>query len=106
MSDQVNRPEHYARGILVKGVRIECVEFLDAFCPREPYIWQVVKYLWRRYLKGARLENLKKARWYLDKLIAKEESRIQVIRVARERDPLSLNDMIEAMQRRFCKCRR
>jgi hypothetical protein len=33
----------------------------------------VFKYLWRCGAKGKKLEDMKKARWYLDRAIEKEE---------------------------------
>ena len=37
--------------------------------------WQVVKYVWRHPFKGNALQDLKKARWYLDRLILAEEQK-------------------------------
>lgn len=33
-----------------------------------------IKYLWRAGHKGDKLEDLKKARWYIDRAIQKEEA--------------------------------
>jgi hypothetical protein len=63
-SDPVN-PSHYKQG------GIECIEAIkaatgDAFVG---YVWgNVLKYLWRWPKKGG-VDDLKKARWYLDRLI-------------------------------------
>jgi len=65
MVDVVNNPPHYNRA------GIECIDAIraatgDGF----QYYLQgnIMKYLWRyRYKNG--LEDLKKARWYLDALI-------------------------------------
>ena len=68
-ADFVNHPSHYA------DTKIECIDALEAMI--EPYIdtidaslsWQVVKYIWRHPFKFNALEDLNKARWYLDRLI-------------------------------------
>ena len=66
-SDPVN-PSHYKQG------EIECIDALaaatadlkgiDAVCTAN-----AIKYLWRWKQKGG-IEDLRKARWYIDKLIA------------------------------------
>lgn len=72
--DPVNAPEHYASGT------IECIEAIEAQLTPEEYRGflkaNVVKYLWREKKKGA-TESLKKARWYLDRLIALDESSME-----------------------------
>jgi len=62
MSDAVNHPAHYKAG------GIEPIDVIEA--------WQLgfslgntVKYIARAEHKGAPLEDLKKARWYLDREI-------------------------------------
>ena len=64
-ADNVNSPPHYNQA------GIECVDAIaaatgDGF---EYYLQgNIIKYLWRyRYKNG--IEDLKKAQWYLDKLI-------------------------------------
>lgn len=67
--DNVNRPSHYASG------SIECIEAIKAQMTPEEYQGylrgNVVKYMWRWREKGG-VESLRKARWYLDRLIASE----------------------------------
>jgi hypothetical protein len=64
-SDPIN-PSHYRQG------GIDCIEAIkaalgDGFIG---YVWgNVLKYLWRWPKKGG-VEDLKKARWYLDRLIS------------------------------------
>ena len=71
--DSVNQPEHYAAST------IECIEAIEAQLSPEEYRGflkaNCVKYLWRERRKGG-IESLKKARWYLDRLIAMEESKV------------------------------
>ena len=69
----VNHPHHYTRG------NIECIDALDAAvtgCPPDEAICvaNVIKYVWR-YTDKTPVESLKKARWYLDRLIGKVERR-------------------------------
>ena len=70
VNDPVNHPAHYTAG------GIECIDAIAAAltCQKDPMqAWltgQVLKYLWRWPLKNG-LEDLEKARWYLDRLIEK-----------------------------------
>lgn len=70
--DNVNHPAHYTAG------GIECIDAIAAAltCQTDPmHAWltgQVLKYMWRWPLKNG-LEDLKKARFYLDRLIADME---------------------------------
>ena len=74
-TDMVNQPPHYTSG------GIECADALDAMVSVYPdpnaaaLAWQVGKYIWRHPLKWNPLEDLKKARWYLDRLIAHYEKK-------------------------------
>lgn len=71
-NDPVNHPNHYCSG------GIECIDAIEAAltCQTDPMqAWltgQVLKYLWRWPLKNG-VEDLKKADFYLDRLIAKME---------------------------------
>ena len=71
--DMVNHPPHYTQG------GIECIDALTAMIspykdPNDAALsWQVVKYIWRHPFKGKPLEDLKKARYYLDRLIQRYE---------------------------------
>lgn len=71
--DNVNHPSHYTQG------GIECIDAIKAATvgkkPMEAVcVANVVKYLWRYEEKNG-LEDVKKARWYLERLI-KEMSNI------------------------------
>ncbi len=63
--DMVNSPPHY------NATGIECIDAIEAATGDgfEHYLQgNILKYLWRyRYKNGT--EDLKKAKWYLDKLI-------------------------------------
>lgn len=69
--DVVNSPPHYKTG------GIEAIEGIEASMGPEAYAGylkgSVTKYLWRYEKKGKPLEDLKKARWFLDRLIAAQE---------------------------------
>jgi hypothetical protein len=68
-TDNVNHPSHYTDG------SIECIEAIEAQLTREEYRGylkgNIAKYVWRENHKGG-VESLKKAQWYLDKLVKLE----------------------------------
>lgn len=72
-NDPVNHPGHYTSG------NVECIDAIEAILEAhsDPVAgWltaQCVKYLWRWQLKNG-LEDLEKARFYLDRLITREEN--------------------------------
>ena len=60
--DIINHPSHYTRG------KIEVIDFIED--QQLPYhLGNVIKYIARAGHKGDKLEDLKKARWYLDRYI-------------------------------------
>ena len=62
--DPVNHPAHYTAG------GIETIDFIEA--KQLPYnLGNVIKYITRADLKGAKIEDLHKARWYLDREITR-----------------------------------
>ena len=65
--DNVNNPKHYNKH------GIECIDAIQTSMSDKEFLGylkaNVVKYMWRYDYKGKPLEDLKKARWYLDKLI-------------------------------------
>ena len=71
MNDPVNNPSHYNR----KGV--EAIDAIEASMSREEFQGylkgNVMKYIWRYRYKAKPLEDLKKAEWYLKRLIASHE---------------------------------
>ena len=72
-ADMVNHPSHYTQG------GIECIDALkaatvsktgiEAICPAN-----AIKYLWRYEEKNG-IEDVKKARWYIDRLIRELEKK-------------------------------
>jgi len=69
MSDIINNPPHYGDG------SIECIEYMKDnmdFMMFMGYLeGNTKKYLHRCRYKGKPVEDLKKAQWYLNKLIEK-----------------------------------
>ena len=66
--DVVNKPKHY-------NIGIEPIEAIESW--KLGYnLGNVIKYVARSDHKGKRLEDLKKARWYLDREITNNESDI------------------------------
>jgi len=73
MSDKVNHPDHYTQA------SIECIDALSAATVGKTGIEAVcvanaIKYLWRYELKNG-VEDVKKAKWYLNRLISELEER-------------------------------
>jgi len=62
MTDTVNNPRHYTS----HPSGVECIEITEHmnFC-----LGNAVKYIWRANLKGKEIEDLRKARWYIDREI-------------------------------------
>lgn len=73
--DMVNHPPHYTQG------GIECIEAIRASLGLEGFIaycrGNIQKYLWRSEFKeggSKRLQDMKKAAWYLNRAIEEMES--------------------------------
>jgi hypothetical protein len=70
--DKINHPQHYTNG------NVECIDAIEsatvdlkgieAVC-----VANVIKYVWRFKLKNG-TEDLMKAKWYLERLMARSES--------------------------------
>jgi uncharacterized protein DUF3310 len=67
--DMVNKPPHYTFG------KFEVIEVLLDWFPQEPLLWQVGKYIARASHKGNEIQDLKKARFYLDRKIEQLEKK-------------------------------
>jgi hypothetical protein len=69
--DEVNHPPHYTDG------EIECIEAIEASLTPEEFRGyckgNLMKYGWRERMKGG-TKSLKKAQWYLDRLIQFDEA--------------------------------
>jgi hypothetical protein len=64
VNDPVNNPKHYT----AHPSGIDCIEITEhmSFC-----LGNAFKYIWRADLKHDAVEDLRKARWYLDREIQK-----------------------------------
>ena len=66
MTDLINKPPHYTK----HPSGVECITITEWF---NFNVGNAIKYLWRSDHKNG-LEDLKKARWYIDREITKLES--------------------------------
>lgn len=66
--DPVNHPPHYTS----HPSGVECIQITEhmGFC-----LGNAVKYIWRADLKGNAIEDLKKARFYIDREIERREKK-------------------------------
>ena len=71
--DLINNPSHYNTG------DIECIEAIQASMTTRQFLGylkgNVMKYVWRHEYKGKMLNDLRKANWYLNKLIETHEEK-------------------------------
>lgn len=71
MNDPVNSPSHYASGA------IEAIEAIEASMSAEAFKGMlkgnIIKYVWRYEMKNG-AQDLEKAQWYLERLIAMVKS--------------------------------
>lgn len=67
MTDMVNHPPHYTD----HPSGVECIQITEhmGFC-----LGNAVKYIWRADLKGNAIEDLRKARFYIDREIQRREA--------------------------------
>ena len=63
-NNPVDHPKHYTS----HPSGVECIQITEHMSFN---LGNVVKYLWRADEKGAPIEDLEKARWYLDREISK-----------------------------------
>lgn len=67
LDDPVNHPSHYTQGT------VECIDAIESSMTAQQFLGYLkgnaMKYLWRYQFKGG-VEDLRKARWYLDRLIS------------------------------------
>ena len=64
--ETIDHPQHYTKG------KIEVIDFIEDK-KLNFHLGNVIKYITRADHKGKKLEDLKKARWYLDREISKLE---------------------------------
>lgn len=87
--DLVSSPSHYTHS--EQG--IECIEAIQASMSLDEYLGylkgNVLKYIWRYRYKGNPIQDLQKARWYLDRMICE-------LTYVEESDELTLKDIWES----------
>lgn len=64
MTDQINHPKHYTN----HPSGIECIQVTEHMSFN---LGNAIKYLWRADEKGAPIDDLKKAAWYINREIEK-----------------------------------
>ena len=71
MSDPVHHPPHYK----AHPSGVECIQVTEhmGFC-----LGNVIKYAWRADLKGDAIQDLEKARWYIDREIALRKMKARI----------------------------
>ena len=71
--DKVNRPNHYNINWLGEQA-IETYDYIRSWKMDYPES-NIIKYVTRHPYKGKSLQDLKNARWYLDRLIAEVQAK-------------------------------
>lgn len=76
VNDVVNHPSHYTRDIEC----IDCIKVIVEHLNGEEafLVGQVVKYLYRCNDKGYFLQDLKKAQWYMNRLVDEISSKYKL----------------------------
>ena len=72
MTDVVNHPPHYTS----HPSGVECITITEHMGFN---LGNALKYIWRADEKGAALQDLEKARWYIDREIAKRRPPVKAI---------------------------
>ena len=68
MKEKINHPDYYNSG------NIEAIEIIEDACLAEGFcLGNALKYILRAKHKENYIEDLKKARWYIDYIIEKSE---------------------------------
>jgi len=66
--DNINHPKHY----ISHPSGIECITIVERMSFN---VGNAMKYLWRADEKGASIEDLKKAKWYIEREISNRETK-------------------------------
>jgi hypothetical protein len=62
--NEVNHPKHYTS----HPSGVECIEIVEHM----PFnLGNAIKYIWRSSLKGKEIQDLRKARWYINREITR-----------------------------------
>lgn len=68
MNDKINHPSHYTS----HPSGVECIQITEHMSFN---LGNAIKYLWRADEKGAPIEDLQKAAWYIQREISKREQK-------------------------------
>ena len=68
--DPVNRPKHYNFG------KYEVIDVLEDWFANDPWLWQVGRYIARAGRKDNEVQDLEKAKWYLERRIARAKAKV------------------------------
>jgi len=92
-ADSVNHPTHYGGDTAYEAIKV-IEAWKLGFC-----LGNTVKYIARAERKGAALEDLKKALWYLEREISNREQDLQIAeKVTRHHQTTDQNLRLRAMQ--------
>lgn len=64
MKEMVSHPDHYNN----HPTGVECIDIVEHMCFN---LGNAVKYIWRADFKEKKLEDLRKAKWYIEREIEK-----------------------------------
>jgi hypothetical protein len=78
--DSVNHPEHYTK----HPSGVECIQITEHMGFN---LGNAIKYIWRADLKSDAIEDLKKARWYIDRELEKRGTAIKPVDYSRGESP-------------------
>ncbi|UDL16826.1 hypothetical protein SEA_ATUIN_163 [Arthrobacter phage Atuin] len=92
-NDPVNHPTHYTNhpAKCKCGEPIECIQITEHMGFN---LGNTVKYVWRCDLKKDAIEDLKKARWYLDREIERREKVASELSATKYSHPASGNSIV------------
>ena len=88
MTDPVNHPAHYTE----HPSGIECIQITEHMGFN---LGNAVKYIWRADLKGSAIEDLEKARWYINRELTKRDALFPAT------EPAEVISRYQTMQRGF-----
>jgi len=88
MTDPVNHPAHYTE----HPSGVECIQITEHMGFN---LGNAVKYIWRADLKGSAIQDLEKARWYIDRELTKRSALFPATEPAEARGGTIINGLID-----------
>lgn len=92
--DKINHPEHYTKG------GIECIEFIESWGMGYEQ-GNIIKYVTRYPYKGDAINDLRKAKWYIERLIEQERAKLLKKELPEEpwmRDPVEVEQYLNGLR--------